>query len=154
MNQNWVFDSEIWDMSAKRIMLLKTKVQPKDIKSQKRNKTIIKVYHTIWVNFDRGLVFKTNHTIFLFWSKLFYHTPGETESELSKSQLYFLGVLEAFSMVEKWKKNLLAWTLEIIQFIRYPIQMDRTKGSNFLGEKGWLFIVIQLCYSGLWPFSH
>ena len=30
---------------------------------------------------------------------------------------------------------MLAWTLEIIQFIRYPIQMDRTEKSNFLGEK-------------------
>ena len=73
----------------------------------------------------------------------------------SQFQFYFSGVLEAFSMLKKWKKKfLLAWTSEIIQFIRYPIQMDRTERSNFFGGKGWLFIVIQLCYSGLWPFSH
>ena len=74
----------------------------------------------------------------------------------SKFQLYFSGVLKAFSRLKKWKKKkfLLAWTSEIIQLIRYPIQMDRTERSNFLGGKGWLFIVIQLCYSGLWPFFH
>ena len=64
------------------------------------------------------------------------------------------GARRFFDAKKMKKKILLAWTSEIIQFIQYPIQMDRTERSNFFGGKGWLFIVIQLCYSGLWPFSH
>ena len=45
------------------------------------------------------------------------------------------------------------WTLEIIPFIWYLIQMDRTERVNFFGGKSLLLIVIQLCYNELWPFS-
>jgi hypothetical protein len=37
------------------------------------------------------------------------------------------------------------WTLEIIPFIQYPIQINRTERSKILG-KMFVFIVIQLCY--------
>ena len=53
----------------------------------------------------------------------------------SRFQFHFSGVLEAFSMLKKWKKKLLAWTSEIIQFIWYPIQMDRTERSIFGGKR-------------------
>ena len=86
-------------------------------------------------------------------------TPGETENEWQKTEqvpiLLLRGARSFFDAKKMKKKILLAWTSEIIQFIRYPIQMDRTERSNFFwGGKCWLFIVIQLCYSGLWPFSH
>ena len=49
--------------------------------------------------------------------------------------LLLRGARSFFDAKKMKKKILLAWTLEIIQFIRYPIQMDRTEKSNFFGEK-------------------
>ena len=43
------------------------------------------------------------------------------------------------------------WTLEIIPFIHFGMQMD---GTFFEMSKVAFFIVIQLCYNKLWPFSH
>ena len=45
------------------------------------------------------------------------------------------------------------WTSEIIPFIRFVMQMDRTQ-KFFEMSKVAFFIVIQLCYNELWPFSH
>ena len=85
------------------------------------------------------------------------YNPGETEDEWQKTEqvpiLLLKGARSFFDAKKVKKKFLLAWTSEIIQFIRYPIQMDRTERSNFFGGKSWLFIVIQLCYNRLWPFT-
>jgi hypothetical protein len=66
-------------------------------------------------------------------------TPGETENEWQKTEpvpiLLLRGARSFFDAKKIKKKKLLPWTSEIIQFIRYPIQMDRTERSNFLGEK-------------------
>ena len=45
------------------------------------------------------------------------------------------------------------WTSEIIPFIRFGMQMA---GPRYFFEmsKVAFFIVIQLCYNELWPFSH
>jgi hypothetical protein len=90
--------------------------------------------------------------------RIFLITPGETENEWQKTEpvpiLLLRGARSFFDAKKMKKKKILAWTSEIIQFIRYPIQMDRTERTNFFGGKCWLFIVIQFCYNGLWPFSH
>ena len=65
-------------------------------------------------------------------------TPGETENEWQKTKPVPIPLLRgarSFFDAKKMKKKMLAWTSEIIQFIRYSVQMDRTKRSNFLGEK-------------------
>ena len=72
-------------------------------------------------------------------STVYSHGPKlkMKDKKPSRFQFHFSGVLETFSMLKnKKQKNLLTWTLEIIQFIRYPIQMDRTERSNFFGGKG------------------
>ena len=45
------------------------------------------------------------------------------------------------------------WTSGIIPFIRFGMQMDRTK-KFFLDVLSCIFIVIQLCYNDLWPLDH
>ena len=70
---------------------------------------------------------------------IYYITPGETENEWQKTEPVPIPLLRGarsfFDAKKMKKKILLAWTSEIIKFIRYPIQMDRTERSNFLGEK-------------------
>ena len=74
--------------------------------------------------------------------------------KLSKLEFQFPGLLGTFPMLkQEAKKKFDNWTLEIIPFIQHPIQMDRTERSNFLGGKRLCFIIIQLCYNELWPFS-
>jgi hypothetical protein len=53
----------------------------------------------------------------------------------------------------KNEKKIYNWTLEIIPFIRFGKQMDRTY-KIFEVSKVAFFIVIQLCYDELWSFSH
>ena len=69
-----------------------------------------------------------------------HNTPGETENEGQKTEqvpiILLRGARSFFDAKKMKKKNLLAWTSEIIQFIQYPIQMDRTERSNFFGGKG------------------
>ena len=83
-----------------------------------------------------------------FWSP--FHI-GRNQKWMTKnrasSQFHFSVMLKVFLMKKNEKKNA-NLALEIIKFIRYQIQMDRTERSNFLRGKGWLFIVIQLCYNG------
>jgi hypothetical protein len=51
------------------------------------------------------------------------------------------------------EKKIYNWTSEIIPFIRFGKQMDRTR-IFFEVSKVAFFIVIQLCYYELWSFSH
>ena len=71
---------------------------------------------------------------------LIKYTPGETENECQKTKqvpILLLKGAKSFFDAKKMKKIfLLTWTSKIIQFIRYPIQMDRTERSNFFGGKG------------------
>ena len=70
-------------------------------------------------------------------STVYSHGPKLKMNDKKPSwfQFHFSGVLETFSMLRNEKKKLLTWTLEIIQFIRYSIQMDMTKRSIFFVEK-------------------
>ena len=87
-----------------------------------------------------------------FLKTISLHIPGETENEWQKTEPVPISLLRGarsfFDAKKMQKKILLAWTSEIIQFIRYPIQMDRTERSKFFGGKGWLFIVIQFAIMG------
>ena len=61
------------------------------------------------------------------------------EKKLSKCQFHFPRLLVACPMLKKQKKNFLSrWTAEIIQFIQYLIQMDRTKVWFFWGNVDFL----------------
>ena len=73
----------------------------------------------------------------LYWPSIF--KPGETENERQKTEqvpiLLLKGARSFFDAKKVKIFFLLTWTLEKIDFIRYPIQMDRTERSDFLGEK-------------------
>jgi hypothetical protein len=76
--------------------------------------------------------------------------------KLSKFQFHFPELPRTSLMLKHKtkKKRFDNWTLEIIPFIRYLIQMDRTERVSFFGGKCLLLIVIQLCYNELWQYSH
>ena len=67
-------------------------------------------------------------------------TLWENENERQKTEQVPIPLPRAAGSCFEAKKMkkifLLAWTSEIIQFIQYPIQMDRTERSNFFGGKG------------------
>ena len=88
-----------------------------------------------------------------FWTQLTTHCAKVNEKKLSKCQFHFPRLLVACPMLKKWKKKIVpmdSWDNPI-----YPISDPdgQDQGLIFLGGKCWLFIVIQLCYSVLWPIS-
>mgnify|MGYP007015711510 CR=1 FL=1 len=81
----------------------------------------------------------------------------ECENERQKIEPVPIPLPRAFRNFPKVKtrnENLFHnWTSEIIPFIGFGMQMDWTR-NGFEMSKVAFFIVSQLCYIGLWPFSH
>jgi hypothetical protein len=89
--------------------------------------------------------------------KEFLHTLFESENERQKIEPVPIPLPRASRNFPDVKTRndffFHNWTSEIIPFIRFGIQMDRTK--NFFDMlKVAFYIVIQLCYNVWWPFSN
>ena len=68
-------------------------------------------------------------------------TPSETEYEWKKTEqvpIQLPNIAKTLFDAKKIIKNFfLAWTLEIIQFIRFENQMDGPRYLNFFGDMTW-----------------
>ena len=93
----------------------------------------------------------------LHQSALYYYTLFESENERQKIEPDPIPLPRDSRNFPDVKTRKIFffhnWTLEIIPFIGFWMQMVMNK-KFFWDVKSCFFIVIQLCYSKLWPFSH